>query len=271
MPPPPRIDRLAALERRPGRAEARPEAVVVGDVRLHFVPDAGTERQRLAHADVVLQIEARLHVRVDDRRIADPLREEGRLAGLVRRLVRERVRADVVDVVIRVVPRAVELDPRAPGIDAADVVQVRLQAQRSSTTLPPRRCAPPVVTWSLIAMVCTSFNDVDFVDWYRNLPRVFRNSRRPMGPTSWKLKLRLRARDEYARSARLLPLMPRLSWPLPPTKRRDADRLILGDRVVQRAVDRGLPPRHVNVQGLGLAPVGAVDEDVRLRVAVLRR
>jgi hypothetical protein len=54
--------RPAALERRPGKAAARTE-VKPADLRLVLLTDAAGNRQILAHADVVLDVQAGLHGR----------------------------------------------------------------------------------------------------------------------------------------------------------------------------------------------------------------
>ena len=55
----PRSVVLPLGRRRPGQAEARLDRAVVVDVLLHAVADAGAERQALADADVVLEVERR--------------------------------------------------------------------------------------------------------------------------------------------------------------------------------------------------------------------
>src|SRR5205085_7525101 len=69
---------LAVLERRPGDADPRPEGVVVVQVRLHLVSQAWTQRQTLAHADIVLDVQPRHDVLVIDVWIADAPGEASR-------------------------------------------------------------------------------------------------------------------------------------------------------------------------------------------------
>src|SRR5690349_9861836 len=87
---------LAALARRPRRAEARTEVVVVVEVRLRLVADAGAEREVLADADVVLEIPAGLKVVVADVRVAHPLRVAARRAREERVEALEGVGAEIV-------------------------------------------------------------------------------------------------------------------------------------------------------------------------------
>ena len=92
--------RLAVLEWRPGDSSARPE-VDAADVLLTLLADATAERQRRAHAIVVLKIDGGLHLRRRDPRIADVAREGCRLSRDERIEARERegtgaVAADVV-------------------------------------------------------------------------------------------------------------------------------------------------------------------------------
>ena len=105
--------------------KSRPEVVVVGDVRLRFVPQPRTQRQALADADVVLHVQAGVHIPVLDQRIADADRERGRLSGVICRQAREAVRAEVVRRVIGPERSAFEQHARADGVHAANVVDVR--------------------------------------------------------------------------------------------------------------------------------------------------
>src|SRR5262245_13885658 len=68
--------RPAALERRPDEAAARTE-VKPADLRLELLTDAAGDRQILAHPEVVLDVQAGLHRRDADERIADVAGERG--------------------------------------------------------------------------------------------------------------------------------------------------------------------------------------------------
>src|SRR5262245_48343583 len=87
--------RPSALEWRPRDAESRAEGARV-DARLRAVPHTWTERQALAHANVVLEIARVLGVEVRERGIAGLDREERRLACLEVVRAAEGVRAEVV-------------------------------------------------------------------------------------------------------------------------------------------------------------------------------
>jgi hypothetical protein len=73
---------LAALERRPDDAASRRD-VEPADVRLDFLTNTAAEGQILAHAEIVLQVHASLHLRNVDGRVADIPRERRRRAGAV--------------------------------------------------------------------------------------------------------------------------------------------------------------------------------------------
>src|SRR5580765_7189296 len=75
--------RPAALERRPGEAAAWTE-VGPADLRLVLLTDAAGDRQILAHPDVVLDVQASLHGRDVDERVADVARESRRQPGVER-------------------------------------------------------------------------------------------------------------------------------------------------------------------------------------------
>jgi hypothetical protein len=75
--------RPAALEWRPGEAAARTE-VKPADLRLVFLTDAAGDRQILARAEVVLDVEAGLQGRDADERVADVAGERRRQPGVER-------------------------------------------------------------------------------------------------------------------------------------------------------------------------------------------
>ena len=122
--------RLAVLERRPRDAKARADRVEVVEVRLHFVPDAGAEREPFAHADVVLEVHAGLQVDIVDVRVADPPVVRPRRAGVKGGEALERIRAEIIGRVVRPVRPAVELDARSQRVNAANVVEIRREVER---------------------------------------------------------------------------------------------------------------------------------------------
>ena len=117
----------AVLAGRPRQAETRAEAGQVVHVRLHFVAQAGTERQVRAQPHVVLHVDAALEMRIDDQRIADALREVAGPAVQERLAVGKGEGAEIVRGAVGAVVAAFELDAGAHGVDAAHVVQVRRQ------------------------------------------------------------------------------------------------------------------------------------------------
>ncbi len=100
-------------------------------MRLQFVTETRTERQVLADADVVLDVDAAEQRAVAQPGVADAPRVAARRAGekVVDRF--ERVGAEIVRGLVRVVPCAVEIHAGAKRVDAADVVEVRHHVQRT--------------------------------------------------------------------------------------------------------------------------------------------
>src|ERR1051325_929346 len=73
----------AAGERGPHPSSSRSDVPAAND-RLMFLPDANAERQVLAHANVVLRVDAGLTDLDRDTRIADVSRERGRMIAAKR-------------------------------------------------------------------------------------------------------------------------------------------------------------------------------------------
>ena len=97
---------------------------------LRLVAQAGGQRQPLAHADVVLDVERPLQVEVVDVRIADPPRVAARPPGLERGQALERVGAEIVRRVVRVERSGVEPHAAADRVDAAHVIEIRREVDR---------------------------------------------------------------------------------------------------------------------------------------------
>ena len=116
--------RLARRRRGPRHAEARTDVGDAADMRLRFVPQAGTERQVFPRADVVLDVEAELHVPERQVRIADAPRVVARTVGEIRVHVVEGVRPQIIRRRVGSIPPTVEDDAGAPGLPAAHVIQI---------------------------------------------------------------------------------------------------------------------------------------------------
>ena len=98
-------------------------------MRLDFVAYARAQRQVLARADVVLDVERGLEISVGEVRVADSPRIVARLIGLIRRETVEGVRAQIVGRRIGPKPAAVEDEAHAPRALAAHVVQIGSEVQ----------------------------------------------------------------------------------------------------------------------------------------------